>query len=149
MQLTRFTDLGLRVLMYLSQPERADPVTNAEIAAQFQVPHNHIIKVVTRLAKLGWVSTTRGRNGGLRLGVSPASLRLGSIVRELEANDQLVNCDEPPCVLRGSCLVKSALAAGVASFYAKLDEYTLADVCAQRTGAALITLHRKYVAAHR
>ena len=53
MQLTRFTDLGLRVLMYVAQHDRADPVTNAEIAAQFQAPHNHVIKVVHRLSKLG------------------------------------------------------------------------------------------------
>ena len=147
MQLTRFTDLGLRVLMYLARVEREDPVTNAEIAAQFQVPHNHVIKVVHKLGQLGWVSTLRGRHGGLRLGVAADSLRLGTVLRALEASTQLVDCNDPPCVLRTSCLAKSALDAGLAAFYAKLDEYTLADVCASRTGAQLITLHRKFVAA--
>jgi len=147
MQLTRFTDLGLRVLMYLTQHERAEPVTNAEIAAQFQVPRNHVIKVVHRLGKLGWVDTQRGRGGGLRLGVPAESLTLGVVLRRLEGADELVDCDDPPCVLKGRCLVKSALDAGLASFYAKMDEYTLADVCKSRTGAALVTLHRKYLLA--
>jgi len=147
MQLTRFTDLGLRVLMYLARVERADPVTNQEIADQFQVPHNHVIKVVNKLGKLGWVSTQRGRNGGLRLGVAPQALRIGKVLRELEGQAPLVNCHEPPCVLRAGCLAKSALDAGLAAFYAKMDEYTLADVSAQRTGAQLLTLHRKFVSA--
>lgn len=145
MQLTRFTDLGLRVLMYLTQHERLEPVTNAELASQFQVPHNHVIKVVHRLGKLGWVDTQRGRNGGLRLAAGAETLRLGTILRTLEGTPELVDCDEPPCVLKGRCLVKSALNAGLASFYAKLDEYSLADVAESRTGAALVTLHRKYV----
>jgi len=147
MQLTRFTDLGLRVLMYLARVEREDPVTNQEIADQFLVPHNHVIKVVHKLGKLGWVDTQRGRNGGLRLGVAPSALRIGRVLRELEGDTALVNCHEPPCVLRAGCLAKSALDAALDAFYAKLDEYTLADVTSQRTGAQLLTLHRKFVSA--
>lgn len=147
MQLTRFTDLGLRVLMYLTQHDRLEPVTNAEIASQFQVPHNHVIKVVHRLGKLGWVATQRGRQGGLRLAVAPHELSLGRVLRALETSGALVDCESPPCVLNGSCLVKSALKAGLDAFYQKLDEYTLADVSKSATADVLVTLHRKFVAA--
>jgi Rrf2 family nitric oxide-sensitive transcriptional repressor len=144
MQLTRFTDLGLRVLMYLTQHERADPVTSAEIASQFDVPHNHVIKVVHRLGKLGWVQTQRGRKGGLSLAVQPAQLSLAEVLRGLEPPHELVDCDTPPCVIRGRCLLKGALESGLAAFYAKLDEYTLADICKQRTAASLVQLNRSY-----
>jgi Rrf2 family nitric oxide-sensitive transcriptional repressor len=144
MQLTRFTDLGLRVLMYLTQHTRSEPVTNAEIASQFEVPVNHVIKVVGRLAKLGWVETQRGRLGGMRLGVSPTKLRLGEVLRALEQTDQLVDCAQPPCVLKNRCLIKGALDEGLEAFYAKMDEQTLADVCVRATETALIALHRKY-----
>ena len=144
MQLTRFTDLGLRVLMYLTQHHGDAPVTNAEIAAQFQVPHNHVIKVVHRLAKLGWVDTQRGRHGGLRLAASADELRLGRVLRALEQVDQLVDCEHPPCVLRNRCLLKGVLDRALEAFYDRMDEHTLADVCKSRTGAALVTLHRKY-----
>lgn len=146
MQLTRFTDLGLRVLMYLTQHERADPVTSAEIATQFEVPHNHVIKVVHKLGKLGWIATQRGRNGGLRLAIQPQQLRLGEVLRALEPTTELVNCDEPPCVLRSTCQLKHALRTGMRAFHEQMDAYTLADVCSNRTGAALITLHRKFAA---
>jgi Rrf2 family nitric oxide-sensitive transcriptional repressor len=144
MQLTRFTDLGLRVLMYMTQHNRPDPVTNAELASQFETPHNHVIKVVNRLAKLGWVETQRGRRGGLRLSVRPADLRLGLALRALEQTEQLVDCNHPPCVLKSRCLLKGALDEALEAFYQKMDERTLADVCRSRTGSALVTLHRKY-----
>ncbi|MBV8657560.1 MAG: Rrf2 family transcriptional regulator [Burkholderiales bacterium] len=145
MQLTRFSDLGMRVLMYLSRQDRALPVTVAEIATQFAVPHNHLIKVVNRLGKLGWIRATRGRNGGLRLVPESGSLGLGHILRNLEQVTQLVDCTSPPCALQGRCLLKSALDAGLAAFYDKMDEYTLADVCAKRTGEAIITMHRHFL----
>ena len=47
MQLTRFTDFGLRVLMYLTQcRDRPAAVTIPEIAARFDVSRNHLVKVV-------------------------------------------------------------------------------------------------------
>lgn len=145
MQLTRFSDLGLRVLMYLQHQDRVQPVTIAEIASQFAVPHNHLVKVVNRLGKLGWIKATRGRHGGLRLAADPHTLRLGQVLRALEEVTQLINCDDPPCVLSMGCLLKAALNAGLAAFYEKMDEYSLADVYARRTSEAIITLHRQFL----
>src|SRR5690606_7276386 len=65
MQLTQFTDLGLRVLMYLSHPDRGTPVTVGEIATRFGASRNHLIKVVHFMAQQGWLITTRGKGGGL------------------------------------------------------------------------------------
>lgn len=145
MQLTRFTDLGLRVLMYLTQPERADAVTSAEIATQFDVPHNHVIKVVHRLGKLGWIRTQRGRGGGISLRAAASKLRLGDVLRTLEGDGSLVDCERPPCVLRGSCQLKHALDVGLARFYSAMNEFTLADVSGRRTGSALAALHRTHL----
>jgi Rrf2 family nitric oxide-sensitive transcriptional repressor len=146
MQLTRFTDLGLRVLMYLSQHDRTLPVTIGEIATQFDVPHNHLVKVVNRLGKLGWIEATRGRNGGLRLVPSSMKLPLGRVLLGLEEVTELINCDHPPCTLQGQCILKGALDAGLRAFYAKMDEYTLSDVCAKKTGNAIIKMHRQFLA---
>ena len=65
MQLTQFTDIGLRVLMYLSQLPSDARTTIDQVATALNVPRNHLTKVVARLATLGWVNSLRGRNGGL------------------------------------------------------------------------------------
>lgn len=146
MQLTRFTDFGLRMLMYLSKHDRSTPITIAEIAGQFDVPHNHLIKVANRLGKLGLIKALRGRNGGLVLAVAAENIRLGDALRGLEGDDPLVNCDEPPCALGGRCLLSGALRTALDTFYERLNEYTLADVSTGRTEAAIITMHRNYLA---
>ena len=67
MQITRFTDLGLRVLMYLSMGARdaAGRATITELAERLAVSRNHLVKVVHRLAQLELVATTRGKGGGM------------------------------------------------------------------------------------
>jgi Rrf2 family nitric oxide-sensitive transcriptional repressor len=146
-QLTRFSDLGLRVLLYLNQQDLVEPVTSGEIATQFQVPHNHIIKVVHKLGQLGWVETQRGRHGGLRLSSAAPLLTLGTVVRTLEGARSLVDCDDPPCVLRQGCSLKGVLDDALEAFYQTLDRHTLADLYKQRTRSTLIALRRSHAAA--
>ena len=145
MQLTKFTDLGLRVLMYVSQHDRESLITISEIATQFNTPRNHLIKVVTFLNKTSWIQTTRGPSGGLRLGVDPASLRLGHVIRILEGSESLVNCQEPPCPLAGMCGLKSALDQGLNAFYEHMDHYTLADVIQPRTAQVILHLQQQHL----
>ncbi|MGL6035042.1 MAG: Rrf2 family transcriptional regulator, partial [Acinetobacter johnsonii] len=45
MQLNKFTDYALRILMYVSQP-KALPHTIAELAQALQVSENHLMKIV-------------------------------------------------------------------------------------------------------
>jgi Rrf2 family nitric oxide-sensitive transcriptional repressor len=146
MQLTRFTDFGLRMLMYLSKNDRTTPITIAEIAGQFGVPHNHLIKVANRLGKLGLVKAMRGRNGGLILAMPAENIRLGDVLRGLEGDTALVNCDDPPCALGGNCLLTGALSSGLSAFYDRMNGYSLADVSTGRTEKAIVTMHRNYMA---
>jgi Rrf2 family nitric oxide-sensitive transcriptional repressor len=148
MQLTRFADLGLRVLMYLSQHERPEPITIHEIAEQFQVPANHLAKVVQRLGQLGWVSTLRGRHGGLRLAVPPADIRIGTVIEQLEANEHLIDCEALACVLNGHCGLSRVLDAAQKAFFEHLNQHTLADVSRKKTAQAIVHMHRDYLSRH-
>lgn len=145
MRLTRFTDIGLRVLMYLSTQDREPPVTVAELALQLDVPQSHMVKVVHRLGQLGWVLTQRGRQGGLRLAPATPALRIGQVVRELEGDEALVDCASPACPLQGHCALKGALDRALQAFYRELDALTLGEVNARRTAKVLLQLHREFV----
>jgi Rrf2 family nitric oxide-sensitive transcriptional repressor len=146
MQLTRFADLGLRVLMYLTPRDRSQLVTIAEIASKLGVPRNHLIKVVNRLGKLSWIIATRGRNGGLRLAVDPRALKLGEVVRELERSTELIDCTNPPCALRNGCRLKGVLNEGLTAFYEAVNHFSLADVVQAPTGETIIQMHRQFLA---
>ncbi|MBN8442938.1 MAG: Rrf2 family transcriptional regulator [Thauera sp.] len=139
MQLTRFTDLGVRVLMYLSSPRAADAplATVGEISEQFAVSHHHLVKVANILAQHGWIHAARGKGGGLRLAHAPSDIPFGAVVRLLEGDGDLIDCADPPCALRGGCNVKSVLDVARDAFFAALDRYTLADITAGGTGEKL------------
>lgn len=146
MRLTRFSDIGLRVLIYLARAgvDRG-PVTVAELATQFGVPANHLVKIVGHLAKVGWVKATRGRNGGLRLGADAATLKIGVVLRELEGDTELADCEGTACVLRQDCRLRGALAIGMRAFYEAMDGYTLAQITDGSTGEQIVRMHRRYL----
>lgn len=84
MQLTSFTDYGLRSLIYLaSKPERICSVK--EISEYYNnISLNHLIKVIHRLAQLGYINSSKGKGGGIKLAFSPSSMKLGDIIEKLE-----------------------------------------------------------------
>ena len=127
MQLNKFSDYALRVLMYVS-PSREQPYTIAEIAEQLHVSENHLVKIVHFMAKRNWILTTRGKGGGIRLNPETLEFKLGFIVRTLEGDTQIVECNTPPCVLRAQCGLKGILDTAVEQFYQSLDQQTLAEV---------------------
>lgn len=146
MRLTRFSDIGLQVLMYLCRESREEmSVTVAEIAVQFNVPHNHVVKVVGRLAKLGMLKATRGRNGGIRLAKPGSEIRIGQVLRELEGSAELADCESQQCGLKAGCILRGALAAGLNSFYETMDRYSLADITGGRTGEQIVRMHRNFL----
>ena len=90
MRLSLFTDYGLRALMRLAgSPDHA--LTTAQIADEFRISRHHLTKVVRDLAEAGFVRTTRGAGGGLRLPAG-ASITLGEVVRVLDRGEPLVEC---------------------------------------------------------
>ena len=132
MQLNRFTDLGLRVLIYLTQPARSTPFTISEMAEELMVSHNHLVKVVHFMGKQGWVQTTRGKGGGISLARPASEYRMGEAIKMLEKNtqnqNQLVDCHTTPCTLINICILKPALDQALQVFFDYLDQYTLADM---------------------
>jgi Rrf2 family nitric oxide-sensitive transcriptional repressor len=137
MRLTQFTDNALRCLLYLGvQDERASAVS--EIAQAMHCSEDHLGKVVQRLAYHGYVQTTRGRSGGVRLGKPPSEIVIGSVVRHMEADFSLVACFDPeasPCPIAGVCHLTGVLDGALAAFFRVLDERTLED--ALGTGRSL------------
>lgn len=147
MQLTQFSDIGLRLLMYLAQEQRESPaITLAEVSSQFTIPRNHLAKVAGKLVKGGWVEAIRGRSGGLRLAVKPAEIRLGQILRLLEGHTEVIDCEKLECKLNKGCELKLALASAYAAFYQVLDQYTLADVTDGLAGREITRMQKGFMA---
>jgi Rrf2 family nitric oxide-sensitive transcriptional repressor len=143
MQLTMFSDFGLRIGLYLAaHPERL--VSVEEIGGAYGISRAHLVKVVQRLTEIGVVESTRGRGGGLRLGRAPEAIRIGDLVRATEPTMDLVECFDAPtntCPIASACGIKGAMKRAQAAFVDSLNENTLADFLPRRD--KLITLWRQ------
>jgi Rrf2 family transcriptional regulator, nitric oxide-sensitive transcriptional repressor len=129
MRLARMTDFAIRLLMYVAQrPERL--CTIAEVAGAYDISQTHLMKIAHQLALGGWLDSTRGRGGGIRLGKPAAQIRLGDVVRTMEPDFFIVECFSSghSCMLHGSCGLTGVMDGALRSFLAYLDEHTLADV---------------------
>jgi Rrf2 family nitric oxide-sensitive transcriptional repressor len=136
-RLTLWTDYALRTLIYVgAKGERLSTI--AEIAASFDVSKAHMMKVVNRLGRQGYLETVRGKGGGLRLGRPAAEIGVGRVVRDTEDDLAVMGCLAEPgfCRIEGCCVLRRALGEATAAFLAALDRYTLADLIAPRNRLA-------------
>ncbi|BAL90863.1 putative transcriptional regulator [Actinoplanes missouriensis 431] len=141
MRLNRSTDIGLRILMLAAT--RDDLLTIDELADSLAVPRSHLAKVVQRLQHRGLLDTVRGRGGGVRLAAAAADAPVGRLVRDLEGETEVVDCQgEPACPLSGGCRLRGALRVAQEAFYASLDPLTIGDLAAPPVRQTLLTLGR-------
>lgn len=133
MQLTSFTDFGLRALMRLaSAPDRM--LSTTEIADEFGISRHHLAKCMAVLAREGFITTRRGGGGGAMLARPAQQIRLGDVVQVLSADVPLVDCmrkDGGSCRLCGACGLQTRLDSARNAFLAHLNESTLADIALQ------------------
>ena len=134
MRLTLHTDYALRVLLYAGL-KRGQLCTIPELVRHFDISRGHVMKVVHRLALKGYLQTTRGKNGGLRLARAASDIGVGAVVREMEPELGVLGClqDEPGyCRIEECCGLRRALRDATAAFLATLDRYTIADLLEPR-----------------
>jgi Rrf2 family nitric oxide-sensitive transcriptional repressor len=146
MRLTQWTDYALRALMFCAaHQQRETAPTIAEIAEAHGISRSHLMKVVMELSARGWLSTTRGRGGGLRLVLDPAQIVIGEVVRQMEQDFTVVECfstDGNACRIDGSCRLKGVLSQALQAWMQVLDGVTLADLVAPGTAQSILPLTR-------
>lgn len=136
MQLKKYTDYGLRILMYLAAQRACDneekPLTTIKtICDTFTLSTNHVNKVVHHLGRLGLIETKRGKFGGFSLAKKPEDIRLDHVIRSLEGDEAWIECKNPYCIASPACELKHIIAAGKTVFYEHLAKYTLNDLVSQ------------------
>ncbi|WP_246118293.1 RrF2 family transcriptional regulator [Corynebacterium canis] len=130
--LTRFSDLGMRLVMRLGVADPSERLTVSKLAADIHASEAHVAKVVARLVELGVARSVRGRSGGVYIREDAFPLGLGKLIRSLEGDSEMVDCfTEDPCpFIRHDCLLRIKLADAKEAFYQSLDQITLGELLA-------------------
>lgn len=128
MQLSRYTDYALRILVYLYMHD--DRLCSIhEIATYYEISQNHLMKIVHKLGKGGFIQTIRGRRGGLKLNRDAQDIKLGEIIQYTEEDIYHVNCVQ--CLIHKNCKLPTFLMEAMNSFYTTLSQYSLIDLFKQ------------------
>jgi Rrf2 family nitric oxide-sensitive transcriptional repressor len=128
MQLTRYTDYGLRTLIYLALLPQGRRASIDEISSTYDISRNNVNKIVHQLGKAGIIETKRGKGGGFYLKRAPQELNVGDLVVLLENTLQVVECHTPLCRILPACKLKGILGQATQAFLDSLKAYTLADL---------------------
>lgn len=130
MKLTQYSDLGLRLLMYLAL-RRDELVTIKEASERFAISRNHLVKISHQLTRTGLIESIQGRNGGIRLARPPEDINVEEVLRATEDNFDLVECfavAQNQCVISGACKLTGVLNEARAAFFGVLRQVTLAEL---------------------
>lgn len=116
---TLYTRHAIRVMVHLAaNPGRLSPI--GEIAQNYGMSHNHLMKVVHDLRRAGFVEAVRGRSGGIRLARPASEITLGDVVRYTEAR--------PAGSAGDDGFLEEIFEAAFGSFFAQLDGNSLSDI---------------------
>lgn len=136
MQLDKFTDYALRVLMTLAV-RAPDRVPTSAIASGYGLSEHHLAKVATELVRCGFVVSERGRGGGLTLARPAKEINIGAVVRALRGDTPVAECfGGGSCLILPACGLRGPLAEAQEAFFAALDGYQLADVVKSKSALA-------------
>lgn len=130
MRLTTRTSLALRTLMFCAVND-GRIVRKHEVAERCNVSENHLAQVINGLGRAGFVTTLRGRKGGLTLARPMANIGVGEVARAFEGQVPLAECfagSRSTCPLSPACRLRHALADAVEAFYSSLDRLTISDL---------------------
>lgn len=129
-KLSAFADVCLRTMMLLGS-RRDEQITTRDIAEEIGVPYNHVAKAVLELRNRQAIAVSRGRYGGSQITATGLQLSVGTLMRELDTRDDVVDCVSEagvPCPLISMCALRGALRRAREAFYAELDLLRIEDL---------------------
>ncbi|MCA1968500.1 MAG: Rrf2 family transcriptional regulator [Rhizobium sp.] len=129
MQLTRFSDYGLRLMM-MAAANGERRITIEETARTFDISRAHLMKVAQLLVREGFLKAARGRGGGLTLARPAESITIGAVVRATESDFAIVECMGfgNQCRITPACRLRGVLGEALGAFLKVLDRHTLAEL---------------------
>ena len=100
--ITREADYGVRTILFLTTKWLDGfPVAASVLAEEMDIPYRFLRRIVTKLAAAGFVSSERGRNGGICLARPPADISLLEVLACIDRKSICLNVcltdPEIPC----------------------------------------------------
>ncbi|MGH6866960.1 MAG: Rrf2 family transcriptional regulator [Methyloceanibacter sp.] len=130
MRLTKQTSYALRILIHCARSD-GNHVRAGDIARLDGITEYNVAKIMPMLVRAGFVTTTRGRAGGLKLARPASEISIGDVLRVTETTNVEAECvggTPPECGIKHAAPINRFLGEALGAFTAVLDKHTLADL---------------------
>lgn len=128
MLMTRQAQIAVAILIACARGGDAYMQTH-EAAAGTGASKEHALKIAHLLRQAGFLTSMRGRYGGVKLAKSPASISLGAVLRDMQPKLTPMPRHSPADLSPLDTIVET----GWRSFVQLMDRFTIADMVAGRS----------------
>lgn len=128
MQLTKYTDYAFRSLIFLAIQKPAQLVTISDVSEHFDIPRNHLVKIINHLGKLGYIEAVRGKGGGIRLAQPANKINLRQVVEAVEETLIPIDCHKAKCRITPACRLRGIMGEAQEAFLQVFAQYQLSDL---------------------
>ena len=104
MKITTKGQYGTRALLEVALFEDDGPVPLKAVAERQQIPLHYLERIVALLVKEGFLKSTRGPAGGIKLARDPQDIKISQVIKVLEGSTAPVECVDHPDVCSRSDL---------------------------------------------
>ena len=99
---------GLYVAVELAKNYKRESVVNvASLSESTGVTEKYLEQIIALMKRANIVESQRGANGGYKLATKPDNVTVGSILRAVEDNLEIVDCLHSGCVNSGKCVARN------------------------------------------
>ncbi len=130
MRLTKQTSYAIRILINCALAGERYVKAN-DIARLDGITEYNIAKIVPLLVRGGFITTNRGRSGGIKLARPASEIILGDVLRVTETTHVEAECGGGAaleCAIKQASPINQLLSEALQAFISVLDQHTLADL---------------------
>ncbi|MHB9024659.1 MAG: RrF2 family transcriptional regulator [Armatimonadota bacterium] len=110
--ISREADYAIRALLRLGLQGDGAVVSTTTLAEDMEIPYRFLRRILRKLQQEGFIASTRGKQGGVRLICSPRAVNLLDIIQAMHPDTVRLNlCVDDPALCNRSarCVVHTAL----------------------------------------
>ncbi|MGV1013633.1 MAG: Rrf2 family transcriptional regulator [Methyloceanibacter sp.] len=140
MRLTKQTSYAIRILIHCATAA-ARHVRVSDIASLDGITEYNVAKIVPLLVRGGFITTNRGRAGGLKLARPASEINLGDVLRVTETTHVEAECvggASLACGIKQVAPINLMLSEALQAFISVLEKHTLADLVHTRRPEAML-----------
>lgn len=128
--ITKKAEYAISALVELAKLAPGTQVTTREIARRRNIPANLIMPLVSSLREAGWVNSSRGPGGGIKLSRNPADITLRQVIELYDGPISIIRCllQDSPCRNQTDCSLRNVWAEAQLKMLEVLERVTVKEL---------------------